>query len=65
MTADPTKPHPRCYDSEKLDCSKCGKPTPIDLLDAKDDGTGNFTILECQSCYGPGWLPAFHAEHQQ
>lgn len=36
-------------------CSKCGKIMPLDLLDAKDDGTGNYNILECQDCYGPGW----------
>ena len=39
-------------------CHKCGTPTHINLLDAKDDGTGNFTILECETCYGPGWEPA-------
>lgn len=38
-------------------CSCCKKPTPLRLLDAKDDGTGNFTILECQECYGPDWQP--------
>jgi hypothetical protein len=27
----------------------------IDDLDGKDDGTGNFTIFECEKCYGPGW----------
>jgi len=44
-----------------LPCSKCGEQTPAYLLDVKDDGTGNFTILECERCYGPGWLPAFVA----
>lgn len=39
-------------------CHTCGALTPIDELDAKDDGTGNYTILECEKCYGPGWLPA-------
>jgi hypothetical protein len=38
-------------------CDGCGTPTHIDLLDGKDDGTGNFTILECRKCYGPGWAP--------
>jgi len=38
-------------------CHGCGTPTHIDLLDAKDDGTGDFTILECRKCYGPGWAP--------
>lgn len=38
-------------------CSTCKTPTHIDLLDAKDDGTGDYTILECRECYGPGWVP--------
>ena len=38
-------------------CHKCGETMHIDLLDAKDDGTGNYTILECRECYGPGWVP--------
>ncbi len=42
---------------EIINCDKCGEPTPINLIDGKDDGTGNFTILECRSCYGPGWAP--------
>lgn len=44
--------------AEVAACHKCGVETPIDELDAKDDGTGNFTILECPDCYGPGWTPA-------
>lgn len=42
---------------EKEPCHKCGTPTPLPLLDAKDDGTGDYNILECERCYGPGWLP--------
>lgn len=42
---------------ELINCSKCKTPTPIELLDAKNDGTGNYTILECRTCYGPGWAP--------
>lgn len=53
-----------------LACDKCGKSTPVHLLDAKP-GPGNFTPeqlsrladqgahftrLECESCYGPGFL---------
>jgi hypothetical protein len=40
---------------ETIKCAKCGTPTPIDEIDAKDDGTGNYTILECGKCYGPGY----------
>lgn len=36
-------------------CSKCGKVWHLHLLDAKDDGTGNFEILEGPCCYGVGW----------
>lgn len=43
---------------ELFPCDKCQTLTDINLLDAKDDGTGNFTILECRACYGPGWVPA-------
>ncbi|MBS4048338.1 MAG: hypothetical protein KG075_18475 [Alphaproteobacteria bacterium] len=38
-------------------CHGCGRTTPLDLLDAKDDGSGDFSILHCKACYGPGWLP--------
>lgn len=44
--------------AEAAHCGSCGQLTALDLLDAKDDGTGNFTILHCRACYGPGWLPA-------
>ena len=40
-------------------CHKCGTPTDLNLLDMKDDGTGNWEIAECEACYGPGWKPAF------
>jgi hypothetical protein len=44
-------------------CMKCGTPTDINLLDAKaprggsPDRGADFTRLECERCYGPGWLP--------
>ena len=38
-------------------CHACGNPTDLNLLNGKDDGTGNFNRLECQTCYGPGWAP--------
>jgi hypothetical protein len=43
---------------EYLTCSKCSAQVDVDLLDGKDDGTGNFNILECEVCYGPGWCPS-------
>ena len=43
---------------EVLRCNACGKDENIDLIDTKDDGTGNFTILHCIACYGPYWAPA-------
>jgi hypothetical protein len=43
-------------------CDRCGKPTPIELLDARDDGTGDFTIMQCRRCYGPGWDRGVRAE---
>lgn len=43
---------------ETITCMACGKPEHADLIDAKDEGTGNYTILHCIACYGPGWLPA-------
>lgn len=36
-------------------CHSCKRLTPMHLLDGKDDGTGNFNILECRDCYGEGW----------
>jgi hypothetical protein len=36
-------------------CMKCEEYTHIDDLDGKDDGSGNFTILHCAKCYGPGY----------
>lgn len=38
-------------------CDRCGTITHIDLLDGKDNGSGDYTILECQLCYGSGWAP--------
>jgi len=39
-----------------FNCHKCQLLFPIDELDAKDRGDGNFTILECKNCYGPGFV---------
>jgi hypothetical protein len=44
-------------DRDVIACDKCGKPEHLELLDSKDDGSGNFTILQCVACYGPGWNP--------
>jgi NAD-dependent SIR2 family protein deacetylase len=41
----------------RANCHACGGRFHIDELDAKDDGTGNYTILECRECYGPGFVP--------
>jgi hypothetical protein len=38
-------------------CHICGCHENIELLDARDDGTGQFELIECIACYGPGWLP--------
>ena len=43
---------------ESYPCDKCGTLTDINLLDTKDDGTGNWEIAECEQCYGSGWRPA-------
>lgn len=45
---------------EMLRCQKCGKPTHIELIDAKPNDPENpetcdWEILQCQGCYGPGW----------
>ena len=41
---------------ELFPCHACGTLTDINMLDAKDDGTGNYTIMQCRKCYGPGWV---------
>ena len=41
---------------ELFPCHACGMLTDINLLDAKDDGTWNWVLLECKRCYGPGWV---------
>lgn len=41
-----------------MPCDNCGKPTHINSLDTKDDGSGAGETLECQECYGPGWAPS-------
>ena len=46
-------------------CRTCGKRFPYALLDSKPEpenrpdpeGVSDWTFLECQQCYGPGWLP--------
>lgn len=38
-----------------IGCHKCAERWPACLIDGKDDGTGDFTILQCPPCYGPGW----------
>lgn len=42
---------------ETMACHGCGIEESINLIDGKDDGTGNFNRLECVKCYGPGWNP--------
>lgn len=42
-------------EAETAPCTSCGKITSLRELDGKDDGTGNFEILECSTCYGPGY----------
>ena len=42
---------------EVLRCDACGKDENIALIDAKDDGIGDFTRFECIACYGPDWEP--------
>lgn len=41
-------------------CHKCRYLFPLSELDTKmdkeeDDGSGNFTVLECEDCYGEGF----------
>jgi hypothetical protein len=43
---------------ETLACGACGRIENIDLIDAKDDGTGDYVVFECIACYGEGWAPA-------
>lgn len=52
------------YPENFFHCHKCMTPTDIDELDAKDDGTGSFTILECEKCYGAGWQPLNKDRHE-
>ena len=46
------------YSNDVFPCDGCGKLTHIDQLDAKDDGSNTWEILQCKDCYGPGWAPA-------
>ena len=50
------RPSDRCS-GRTLNCAACRRPTVVELIDGKDDGTGNFTVLHCPDCYGPGWAP--------
>ena len=43
---------------EFCNCTACNARTDIDLLDGKDDGSGDYNRIECPKCYGPGWVPA-------
>jgi hypothetical protein len=49
-------------DPDVIPCHGCGRPTHLNLLDGKDDGTGDFNILACRDCYGPGWRPMRRAD---
>lgn len=48
--------------TDYANCARCRRPTHIDLLDAKDGGDGDYTILECPACYGPGYVPALASQ---
>lgn len=57
-TGDPADFHP---------CHACGRPTHIDLLDAKPDDPSDpdgsdWNRLECRPCYGKGWGPALESQ---
>lgn len=43
--------------NEYLRCDGCGRLTRIDLIDGKDDGSGDFNILHCPNCYGAEYNP--------
>lgn len=44
-------------------CMKCGAEKEARLIDAKpsngDWENGEFDLMLCQACYGPGWLPLY------
>jgi hypothetical protein len=44
---------------ETAPCDQCKTPTDINLLDAKPGprSPDDWERLECERCYGPGWLP--------
>lgn len=44
-------------DGSLIKCTACGAKWPASLIDGKDDGSGQFTRLECPKCYGSNWLP--------
>jgi hypothetical protein len=49
-------------DRDIANCHGCGRPTHLHLLDAKPDNprrpdSCDWNRLECEDCYGPGWLP--------
>ncbi len=55
---------------DKMACDGCGVVTDVDLLDAKIEldadnemiGDGSDSPLLCETCYGPGWVPAVTGE---
>ena len=48
-----------CYQKSFIPCHSCGALTHLEDIDGKDDGSGDFNILECEKCYGEGYAPLF------
>jgi hypothetical protein len=40
-----------------IPCDRCGRQWHPHLIDAKDRGDGQFTVLHGPCCYGQGWAP--------
>lgn len=74
-TISPPQPSAKLPEVALRRCDCCGRPTPVSLLDSKP-GPGHFTIaelnqasdegrpfdrLECEDCYGPGWVASVPA----
>lgn len=38
-----------------ITCNACGLDEAAELVDAKDDGSGDYTIMHCIRCYGMGY----------
>ncbi len=58
MTPNLTSPQPEKTtgrSTSPIRCDGCGVEEAAELVDAKDDGTGNFTVMQCIACYGPGY----------